>query len=350
MSRAGYLAEQPQQLDDFVALTGLKVAYATECFGRFGGYAPALASFAQSYPLLPKSYFDRRDAVRLNMLKINEELKLIYKRAREIKAQSGKNVKEVWASYYIDAEPIRVAPPPDEHVPSTKKLQYCEPSHFTGPFFDMPLFWKEEGDCQCPLLNFDKRSLECKRYALRKRLELWVNRASAYRRPVHYVDIGKDEEDETVRVIIKDADRTFFHPEHRKKFVAFLNAMYHEFKVYTQAMGYLAGLCLLALNEEETAAVLRFVSCVHLPPQWAMEAVGFVTAARVIESLVKPTSSRCKSTDPEVGASMYKYFQSVLNFLCGNTVNVEEIFGFFELLMGDIRSLSIVGDSEKAVF
>lgn len=58
--------------------------------------------------------------------------------------------------------------------------------------------------------------------------------------------------------------------------------MYHEFKAYGQAMSYLAGLCMLVLNEQEAATVIRFVATQYIRGHWAEEAVGFSTNAWVV--------------------------------------------------------------------
>ncbi|ORC85567.1 putative GTPase activating protein [Trypanosoma theileri] len=415
-----FVADQPRPLDDFIAITGLKKTYAKECFDRFGGYAPALASFAQSYASLPDEYFDEKEKTVKNADSINRELKLIYKRARNIKSHSGKGDKGVWGAYYnhqltpeagkeqksSDAAGTKVetqskifgsafgitntntntntnantntaapassafnfgfgsAPPAaSSSSPSTgfsttspfsfggfgqakkeeviekpkethqeREVKYCEPSHFTGPFFEMPLFWKEEVEERCPLLNLNKGFLEANRDVLRKRLEPWLKKAEFFLQPVQYVEIDNDDE-ETVRVIIKDADRTFFHPDHRKKFVAFLNAMFHEFKAYGQAMSYLAGLCLLVLNEEETAAVLRYVSKTYIPGHWAAEAVGFASTAWVVEHFMKELFPDVAEHLKELKIWPDTYLQKILTGLCVHVLDFKELFNFLDLFM-----------------
>ncbi|KAH9578195.1 Rab-GTPase-TBC domain [Trypanosoma melophagium] len=417
-----FIAHQPRPLDDFIAITGLKKTYAKECFDRFGGYAPALASFAQSYASLPDEYFDEKEKLVKNADSINNELKLIYKRARNIKSKSGKEDKGVWAAYYnqqLTPEAGQVQKPStaaegkietqskfsgsvfgfsststntntnninntaapvssgfnfgfgsapsmaSSTTPSTgfanfstfgfgssaqtkkdevivkpkethreKEVKYCEPLHFTGPFFEMPLFWKEEVEGRCPLLNLNKGFLEENRDVLRKRLEPWLRKAEFFLQPVQYVEIDNDDE-ETVRVIIKDADRTFFHPDHRKKFVAFLNAMFHEFKAYGQAMSYLAGLCLLVLSEEETAAVLRYVSKTYIPGHWAAEAVGFASTAWVVEHFMKQLFPDVAEHLKELKIWPDTYLQKILTGLCVHVLDFRELFTFLDLFMED---------------
>ncbi|RNF05785.1 putative GTPase activating protein, partial [Trypanosoma rangeli] len=254
MSEATFVADQRRPVEDFIALTGLKPKYANGCFERFGGYAPALASFAQSYAKLPNEYFDRRYVVKTNMPRINEELRLIYRRARWIKKQLGKDTEVAWAAYYADPASSMT---PRSTILSPKRLRkvsYCEPLHFTGPFLDMPMFWEAEMKGQSVLFGLDKRVIECNKVSLRKTLEHWVTAAVARRDPVRYVEV-RNLDEKTVRLITRDANNTFLHPDHRKKFVAFLAAMYNEFEVYGPTMSFLAGVCMLVLSEEETATV-----------------------------------------------------------------------------------------------
>ncbi|EKF29707.1 hypothetical protein MOQ_006494 [Trypanosoma cruzi marinkellei] len=405
MSKVDFVADQPRPLEDFITVTGLKFCYAKECFERFGGYAPALASFAQSYPSLPTDYFEEVGRVERNAEVINTELKLIYRRAREIKSQSGKEDGGVWAVYYtrppppeskpqnFNASSADKAPKPfgsvfsftgttsaaaspgamnfgfgAQPVPSSSEaapvstmfggfgqkktteekkktpnneraVKYREATHFTGPLFDMPLFWREEVEGRCPLLNLDKGFLEENRDVLRKRLEKWVKKAEFFMKPVKYLEVD-DEDEETIRVIIKDADRTFFHPEHRNKFVNFLTAMHNEFNAYGQAMSYLAGLCLLVLSEEETAAVLRYVANVHIPGHWAAEAVGFSTTAWVVEGFMKRKFPDVAKHLEELKLWPDTYLQKVLTGLCIHVLDFKDLFVFLDLFMdGGVKFL-----------
>nr|CCC93884.1 putative GTPase activating protein [Trypanosoma congolense IL3000] len=403
MGKAGFVAEEPRTLDDFVIITGLKVDQAKKCFDRFGGYAPALASFAQSYASLPDDYFQEKEKSRENIDTINDQLKLIYRRAREVKKQLDKSDGDVWSLFYKplnaadphkkqnqqqepaatqpvgaiksvfglsstnfasqtstatsfnfgfgsvpSSSPVKETSKPSvfsgfgqtnkqeegkaDKVSAVKEVKPCEPSHFTGAFFDMPLFWREEVEGRCPLLNLNDGFLDEDHLVLRARLKKWLEKASFYKQPVQYIEIV-DEDEETVRVIIKDADRTFFHPDHRKKFVAFLNAMSHEFKAYGQAMSYLAGICLLVLTEEETAAILRFVAKVHIPGHWAAEAVGFATSAWVVEHFMK---KRFPDVAKHLGELKFwpdTYLQKILTGLCIHVLNFRELFDFLDLFI-----------------
>ncbi|KAG5465967.1 hypothetical protein CUR178_00682 [Leishmania enriettii] len=466
-------------------ITGLKAARAKECFDAFGSYPAALASFAQSFSSIPADFFDDVTVAVTNAQKINDELRVIHRKARELKAKSGKSDAEVWKMYAAEQEAptapkdicgaavmakpspadsgaafpssfptaaeasvfgfgtpasksapaaqssvlgeapaaqksffgAAVAATPSSAGASTfgfgaaaatktaptfaakpvfgfgnaaimtpasasgaaapvsfgfgksaetaettaaapmmpsfdtaaeaitagpapkKPLKYCEPTHFTGPYFDMPLFWQSEVVERAPLLNLNNGFLEAHKDELRLRLEKWVSKAAFYRKPVQYVQI-EDEDEDVVRVIIKDADRTFFHPDHRRKMVAFLNAMYHEFHAYGQAMSYLAGLCMLVLTEEETAAVIRFVATEYLKGHWAAEAVGFATSAWVVEYFMQ-------KQQPEVAKHLEKlnfwpdtYLQKILTGLCIHVLPFDELFRFLDAFMqGGMRFL-----------
>ncbi|RNF14753.1 putative GTPase activating protein [Trypanosoma conorhini] len=348
MSKAPFAADQRRPLEDLIALTGLKPKYAKGCFDRFGGFAPALASFAQSYAALPNEYFDRRHVVKANMPRINEELKLIYKRARWIKQQLGKDTETVWAAYYADPASSTTSWSVVQSPKRMRKVSYCEPSHFTGPFLDMPTFWEAEMKGQSFFLSLDKKVMERNRVILRKRLEQWVTTAAAHRDSVRYVEMRYLDE-KTVRLILRDANTTFLHPDHRKKFVAFLAAMYNEFEIYEPAMSFLAGLFMLVLSEEEAATVLRLVLNLRIPPSWAMEVVGFSAASVLVETFLQsPPSSGKKQLDLGEHANLYTRMQSVIKILCENVVNVRELFGFFDLLIKGNQVLSFSGHQLKS--
>ncbi|KPA81812.1 putative GTPase activating protein [Leptomonas pyrrhocoris] len=454
-------------------ITGLAAARAKECFDVFGNYPTALASFAQSYAAIPADYFEDAQVARTNARKINDELRAIYRKARELKSASGKPDAEVWKAYPVEGEEkpaaassapaapaafpakaaderpllnfggaaapaasatnklgfgvgsaapqssilgaapgtqeppkfgfgaaqssvlgaapgansIFAAPAPASGSPNSaatfgfgaalgspsataapafgfgkaadapaaaaaeakgeaaaaeaetpaaevkkKPVKYCDPKHFTGPYFDMPRFWEAEVVGRAPLLNLNNGFLEAHKDELRQRLAKWVAKAAFYRKPVKYVEI-EDEDEEVVRVIIKDADRTFFDPEHRAKMVAFLNAMFHEFNAYGQAMSYLAGLCMLVLTEDETAAVIRFVATEYIKGHWAAEAVGFATSAWVVEHFMQKLQPEVAKHLEALNFWPDTYLQKILTGLCIHVLQFNELFQFLDAFM-----------------
>jgi hypothetical protein len=214
--------------------------------------------------------------------------------------------------------------------------KYCEAKHFTGPFFEMPLFWKEEVEQRAPLLNLDNNGfLKRNRGVLRARLEKWLACADFYiSTPVRYVAMD-DEDEQIARVIIKDADRTFFHPDHRKKFVAFLYAMHYEFGTYGQAMSYLAGLCLLVLTEQETAALLRKVNKNYIPGHWAAEAVGFATSAWVVEYFIQELYPDVAKHFEKINFWPDTFLQKILSGLCVHVLEFDLLFDFLDRFMAE---------------
>ncbi|EPY25271.1 GTPase activating protein [Strigomonas culicis] len=416
---------------DLEAVTGLKLQYAEDCFRVSGCYEAALASFAQSLPLLPKEYFDAYETVEKNASKLNEELKLVYQKARELKTGDLTDA-DVWKLFQLNplfsgqksasaAAPASGGFPFDKKQPAASteteaanplkfdtkapaasgtaqaptgfsgfgtkapaasgtapaatgfvgfgtkapdttdagaassaptfggfgapaaaadtekeekkpEVLYCEPEHFTGPLLDMPGFWEAEVVERCALLNLNGGFIEANRDKLLPRLERWVKRASFYRAPVKYARIV-DRDEEVTRVIIKDADRTFNAPEHREKFVHFLHAMYHEFHAYGQAMSYLAGLCMLVLNEDDTAAVLRFVSKEYIRGHWAAEAVGFATSAWVVHYFMEKRFPAVANHLMELKFWPDTYLQKILTGLCIHVLPFQELFTFLDAFM-----------------
>lgn len=220
-----------------------------------------------------------------------------------------------------------------------KEIRYTTPTHFVGPFFDMPRFWDTEVVARAPLLNLDHGFLAAHKDNLRPRLLRWVEKSSFYNAPVRYVEIADHDED-VVRVIIKDADRTFWQPEHREKLVAFLHAMYHEFNAYGQAMSYLAGLCMLVLNENETASVIRFVATEYIKGHWAAEAVGFATSAWVVEHFMQKMMPDVAQHLEVLKLWPDTYLQKILTGLCIHVLPFDDLFRFLDAFMqGGLRYL-----------
>ncbi|CCW63305.1 unnamed protein product [Phytomonas sp. EM1] len=400
-----------KNVNDFQKITGLTEQIAKQCFSAFGNYAVALASFAQSYPNLPKSYFLNPNAANKNAKEINSELLAIYRRARELKAKSGQLDKEVWKNYGKEAtpQPQKSEPPKPPAVggssatsifpgfppakapgkmdsfsfgfgqsaggaprtasnapiapfpsafsgfgkpaqaaassavksaaPEKKPPEETSATHFTGPYFELPQFWEEEVLKRAPLFNCDKGFIEQNKDKLRPRMEKWLKRSSFYRKPLTYFKVDNVDE-EVVRVIIKDADRTFFHPEHRAKLVAFLHALSHEFKAYGQAMSYLSALCMLALTEEETASIIRFVSTEYIKGHWAAEAVGFATSAWVVEYFMQKRFPDVAKHLDSLNLWPDTYLQKILTGLCIHVLPFNDLFDFLDAFMlGGLRYL-----------
>ncbi|PWU89158.1 hypothetical protein C4B63_63g90 [Trypanosoma cruzi] len=190
---------------------------------------------------------------------------------------------------------------------------------------------------------FDKEVFERSRFALREKLEQWVSTAVFHRGAVRYVD-AHDLDEKTVRLIINDANKTFVHPDHRNKFVAFLAAMYNELEIYEQSMSFLSGLFMLVLTEEETASVLRFLLNVKMPSHWPMDVVAFSSAAVLVENFLQVPFLEGKSVRTGEYANLHSRLQSIMNILCVNVVNVNELFVFLGLLIKENPTVSFSGN------
>ena len=204
---------------------------------------------------------------------------------------------------------------------------------YVGCFWDMPHFYRAEIEERCTLLNKNQGFLQkTGKDALRARLLKWVDHSKMFRGPLKYVAYP-DEDEDIVRVIIKDSVRTFFHEDHRKKFTEFLFAVRMEIGDYGQAMAYMAGLCLLVLDEAETVAVLRKCAKEYIPKHWAAEAVGFATNAWLIDHIMK-------DHEPEVHKHFNKlnfwpdtYMQKILSGLCVHVLAFDQLFLFLDAFM-----------------
>eukprot|EP00742_Colponemidia_sp_Colp-10_P015301 GILJ01017452.1.p1 GENE.GILJ01017452.1~~GILJ01017452.1.p1 ORF type:complete len:291 (+),score=57.16 GILJ01017452.1:143-1015(+) len=155
-----------------------------------------------------------------------------------------------------------------------------------------------------------------------------------YGADVKYAPI-KNRDEETARVIIKDAERTFFAPEHREKFAEFLHSMLQELNTYGQSMSYLAAICNLALTEKETAAILRKTAKEVLQGHWAAEAVGFASNAWVFEHILS-------KQQPEVAAHFKKinfwpdtYLQKIMSGVCVHVLPFNLLFDYLDKFMAE---------------
>lgn len=226
------------------------------------------------------------------------------------------------------------APAEDDDPTKKPTPRYIDtPSHFTGSFFEMEKFWEDEVVARAPLLNLDCGFLERHRDSLAERLRKWLGPAEFYlNAPVQYVAMD-DKDEYYARVIIKDAVRTFFNDTHREKFHMFLYAMFFEFGNYGQAMSYLAGICLLVLNEQETAAILRKVSKAYIPGHWAAEATGFATSAWVVEHFMQKHFPDVAEHFKKMNFWPDTYLQKIMSGLCVHVLRFEDLFEFLDQFM-----------------
>lgn len=203
-----------------------------------------------------------------------------------------------------------------------------------GPLLSMPRFWELEVEGRCTLLNLDRGFVAKHRDTLRDRMMKWVDKTENkfHRQPVSYVKIV-DPDEKVARVILRDAERTFFAPEHREKLANFLYAMYYEFRSYGQAMSYLAGICLLALTEAETATVLRRVSKDYIPGHWAEEAVGFATSAWLVEHIMQRLYPDVAKHFQAINFWPDTYLQKIMSGLCIHVLDFADLFEFLDEFM-----------------
>lgn len=358
--------------DDFLRLTGLKLAAAEVCIKRFEGNVDvALCSVVQSTDALPASVFDDPKALKTHAATVNKELKRVYDAVRVLgtdaatwKSYGSPQVKNVSAftstptptsasqpqsgGFVFKAAPgtesggftfgfgKKPAAAPAEakvEAPPKPKAEYGKPTFFTGCYLDMENFWELEVDARANLFNLDKGFLNANRDTLQARIRKWYEHAGGfYRTPVQYVPI-KDRDEYYARVIIKDTERTFFETVHREKLAEFLHSMYHEFGSYGQAMSYLAGICLLGLTEEETAAVLRKVVKEYIPGHWASEAVGFATNAWTFEAILQEVHKDVAEHFNKMNFWPDTYLQKIMSGLCIHVLPFTQLFEFLDNFM-----------------
>ena len=197
----------------------------------------------------------------------------------------------------------------------------------------MPDFWEKEVVAKSTIFNLDRNFVANNKDSLRERMLKWAEPCLGfYGGEVKYAPIT-DRDEETARVILRDADRTFFETVHREKFAEFLHSMLIELNTYGQAMSYLAAICCLALTERETAAILRRTAKEVLQGHWAAEAVGFASNAWVFEHILK-------ELDPELAKHFNAlnfwpdmYLQKIMSGLCVHVLPFNLLFDFLDRFM-----------------
>lgn len=382
-------------------LTGLTPTAAERCIKENdGSFGVALASFVQCRHCIPDSYVADPKAAEANTDAINNALKGVYAAVQAYLAQNPDAGEDAaWASIdkstvWVDA--AKPAPTPGPNGPAAKpaaaapaaakpaaaqpaaakpaaaapapaqpaaakpaaggsvlptpdagasssppKARGPPPGRFTGCFLDMPKFWDEEVVANATLLTKNFGFLEkTGKEALRARMEKWVDGAKFYKAtPIDYVPIV-DRDEEIVRVIIKDSVRTFFHDDHRAKFEEYLYAMRMEFGDYGQAMSYVAGICLLTLDEQETAAILRRCVKEFIGGHWSAEAVGFATNAWLWEAMLKKIHPDIAKHFDKLNFWPDTFLQKLFSGLGVHVLRFEELFPFLdEFFQGGLKWL-----------
>jgi hypothetical protein len=337
-----------------MALVGLNQATADDCSAHAKGcYQVALATFVQSSSKVPDTAFANVGARKTNAGKVNVELKSIYDDVAAVMAARKCTENAAWdalrANWNVAAassaaaasSPAKAglfpapaaasASPPTADAnakPAGKPKKYTK-ERFDGAFFDLPRFWTEEVDARATLVVKDHGFLLRNKAVLRERMLKWVDACKFYDGPLEVLDMG-DADEETARVIIKDSVRTWFDEEHREKFSTFLFSIFHEFGNYGQSMSYLAGICLTALTERETAAILRKCNKDYIPRHWQAEATGFATNAWLIESIMQKTHPDVARHFDSINFWPDMYMQKIISGCCVHVLLFETLFGFLD--------------------
>lgn len=359
---------KPHQGDStkLAQLTFLTARAAKECFERNNkDLYTSLASFVQSQSKIPDSYFSTPDkqARKSTGKEVNNMLRTAYEIVEKVIENTRVEVDVAWKACALAEWNQKKAIEEASKLASSKsntnnnnnsssstsnssttntnnttsgiKNIYAQKQadHDTRSFFEMPGFFEKEVLAGCTLVNMNKGFLEKNRDVLRARLLKWVEKTGPFHAgPLPFSAITNPDEN-TVRVIILDAVRTFLDDAHRKKLTEFLFMFSQELQSYGQAMCYLASVCLLVLNEEETTKVLRMVGKDYIRGHWAAEARGFATNAWLIEHFMQKKV-------PDVAKHLMSmnwwpdmYMQKILSGLCIHVLPWDQMFQFLDKFM-----------------
>eukprot|EP00667_Euglena_gracilis_P015595 EG_transcript_16233 len=157
-----------------------------------------------------------------------------------------------------------------------------------APFLRQAAFLEEEKDA--PLLEKDGGFLQGQGEAMFCLTEDWPDlvQAAEASRLVGEVSEGALSED-VLRIIEKDAERTFAQDSHRQALMRIMRALAVEFRNYAQAMSYVCGFLMLTHDEGTCAAMMRVLNNEpkYIPGYWTTEAIAFATDAYVFLPLLE---------------------------------------------------------------
>ena len=249
--------------------TGLKPDYAARCFkANNNDYITSLASFVQAEPKIPSEAFSSTSKKSDNARSINETLRTAYELVQKVSENARVDVKVAWkacansqwagqkqaieaASKLLTSSSTNNASSSNNTAASSSsKYAKSNSERFTGSFFDMDGFFESEVTANCTLVTMNQGFLEKNRHTLRARLLKWVDKVPSFHKGDLPFSRITNPDENTVRVMILDAVRTFLEEKHRPKLTEFIFMFAEELKSYGQAMCYLASICLLVLTEK----------------------------------------------------------------------------------------------------
>jgi len=158
----------------------------------------------------------------------------------------------------------------------------------TAPFLRTAGFLEDERDA--PLLDKDGGFLRSQGDGMFELTKGWPDLLQAEQelRPLQEFVDGELSED-VMRIIEKDAERTFACDCHRQVLMRVMHGLAAEFKNYAQAMSYVCGFFLLTHDEATSAAMMRRLNGdpKYIPGYWTTEAIAFATDAYVFLPLLE---------------------------------------------------------------
>lgn len=141
--------------------------------------------------------------------------------------------------------------------------------------------------------------------------------------------------EETTRILIKDAERTFLDDKHRQEVVKVLRCVVSRLGDYHQGMGYVAGFLMLTLEPLDVAKILYTVGTCprYIPRYWCHEAVAFGTDAYVFYRILKEMEPSVVNHISMQGVVPETFCQKWFVGLCVHVLPFEHLFTFFDLFI-----------------
>eukprot|EP01114_Cavostelium_apophysatum_P017182 TRINITY_DN5041_c0_g1_i1.p1 TRINITY_DN5041_c0_g1~~TRINITY_DN5041_c0_g1_i1.p1 ORF type:complete len:368 (+),score=89.70 TRINITY_DN5041_c0_g1_i1:1302-2405(+) len=195
-----------------------------------------------------------------------------------------------------------------------------------------PDFWKHEGDA--PLLTKNRGFINRDSTdQLLERAAKWPSLLPLDSAPAPKVPFEKYSiEGEPDRVVIKDAERTFFGDEHRKHLIRVLSYLRSEFGDYAQGASYVTSFLMLFLDVDVVVKIMLLLNQNqrYLPGYWKAEAVAFATDAFVFERMLSDFNPAVQKHLVEKFVFPNTYVQKWFVGLGIHVLPFEALFDFFE--------------------
>jgi len=205
----------------------------------------------------------------------------------------------------------------------------------TGPLLAVPDFWERESGAPLLRRNAGFIPTQGPADAILERVQAWPGLCGAANGDAVASGVCNDEA--AFRIFLRDAERTFKHPEHQQRMINLLKRVWPENRDYHQGLGYITSLFMLLFDDDTAVRMLLKITRDerYTPGYWLAAPDAYVRDAMVFQRLVQERypevhallTSAC--IVPEAYAS--KWFIG----LCVHVLPFEALFDYVQAFLED---------------